>query len=54
MDTRRQEINADQKDANSGTHTPVPDDGKERPAGNENSNPTGNPNDVGTAGDYSR
>jgi hypothetical protein len=27
---------------------------KETPAGNENANPVGNPNDVGTTGDYSR
>jgi hypothetical protein len=36
-------------------NTARPDDNaKEAPAGNENANPVGNPNDVGTTGDYSR
>lgn len=37
-----------------GNPAPAQENAKEKPAGNENSNPVGNPNDVGSTGDYSR
>ncbi|NEX59975.1 hypothetical protein [Noviherbaspirillum galbum] len=50
----------DEKDKKAGKesgHRPDGQSGKQgegQPAGNESANPVGNPNDVGTAGDYSR
>lgn len=44
----------DEIEKKAGKPAPVQENTKETPAGNENSNPAGNPNDVGSTGDYSR
>ena len=40
--------------SNQAPKEPVPNKPDDAPAGNESNNPLGDPNDVGTAGDYSR
>lgn len=49
-----QQSNNDEIEQKAGKPAPARQNAKETPAGNENSNPVGDANDVGSTGDYSR
>lgn len=54
MQASQQFTSNDEIEKKAGKPAPVQENGKEAPAGNENSNPAGDDNDVGSTGDYSR
>ena len=54
MQANQQSTSNDEIEKKAGKSVPDKEDAKETPAGNENSNPVGDANDVGSTGDYSR
>ncbi|HEX8884780.1 MAG TPA: hypothetical protein VF797_09855 [Noviherbaspirillum sp.] len=51
---QQQSSSKEEIEKKAGKPAPSQEDAKETPAGNENSNPIGDANDVGSTGDYSR
>jgi len=54
MQASPQSTSNDEIEKKAGKPAPAQENDKEAPAGNENSNPGGDANDVGSTGDYSR
>lgn len=54
MPENQQSTSNEEIEKKAGKPAPAQNDEKETPAGNENSNPVGDANDVGSTGDYSR
>lgn len=54
MQADQQSNSNDEIEKKAGKPAPAQGNPKETPAGNENSNPLGDANDVGSTGDYSR
>lgn len=54
MQADQQSSSNDEIEKKAGKPAPTRENAKETPAGNENSNPVGDANDVGSTGDYSR
>jgi len=54
MQANQQPTSKEEIEKKAGKPAPAQENVKETPAGNENSNPLGDANDVGSTGDYSR
>lgn len=54
MQEDQQSTSNDEIEKKAGKPASARENAKETPAGNENSNPVGDANDVGSTGDYSR